>query len=50
MPIERGSVRILHAGTATSDDLSEDICLSHLDTSVLLSDPSVTFSGNIKDG
>lgn len=49
MQIERDSVRMLHAGTATSDDLSEDICLLHLDTSVLLSDLSVTLSGNIKD-
>lgn len=49
MQIERDSVRMFHADTATSDDLSEGICLLHLDTSVLLSDLSVTLSGNIKD-
>lgn len=49
MQMERDSVRMVHAGTATSDDLSEGICLLHLDTSVLLSDLSVTLRGNIKD-
>lgn len=49
MQIERGIVRRLHAGIFTSDVLSDDICLLYLVTSVLLSNLSVTYSGDISD-